>query len=288
MELFYWKSTNGNVGDDLNAWLWPKVLGDDVFSSDVSCRFLGIGSVLTPSNLLSAPGKNVIFGPGLRSADTAAAVREYPLDLRFVRGPRSAAALGGVPYISDPAVLSSLYYERREPVSGRIGFVPYMKTPAALSRRICEEAGLVCIPVTLDVESFFAALTECEYVICEAMHGAILADAFRVPWAGCRISSALNEGPTSFFKWDDWQESLGLDVPLHSSLPDLAYALPRRIRRLAKSWVQGAAPSLLKSILKKDQWALSDAEALENAQRRILSEVGRLRAERCSSERQEA
>lgn len=281
MELFYWKSAQGNVGDDLNAWLWPRVFGADYFTDSGApsdgTRFLGIGSILTAAHLLPRPGKSVVFGSGLRSEDVSE-LAGHDIELVFVRGPRSSAALGGAPWISDPAILTPLHFERLDPIPGRIGFVPYMRTPPAVTERICAETGTVCIPVTMDVESFCTALTKCEYVVCEAMHGAIFADAFRVPWAGCRISSALYEGPTSFFKWSDWQQSLKLDVPLHAPLPEFIYGLHKRLRLMARGRAMAAGPKLVADVIACGIWSLSDGAALAAAQDRILEQVDLLRA----------
>lgn len=41
------------------------------------------------------------------------------------------------------------------------------------------------------------------------MHGAIVADAYRIPWIGVDMYG-INK-----FKWQDWMLSLGLDVPLY-------------------------------------------------------------------------
>lgn len=45
MRLYYYKASHGNVGDDLNAVLWPRVLGDAFFRPDDERLFLGIGSI---------------------------------------------------------------------------------------------------------------------------------------------------------------------------------------------------------------------------------------------------
>ncbi len=41
------------------------------------------------------------------------------------------------------------------------------------------------------------------------MHGAIVADAYRIPWIGVDMYG-VNK-----FKWQDWMLSLELDVPLY-------------------------------------------------------------------------
>jgi succinoglycan biosynthesis protein ExoV len=52
-------------------------------------------------------------------------------------------------------------------------------------------------------------------LIAEAMHGAIVADVFRVPWIPVKSSAHINQ-----FKWDDWGLSLNLEINFHT-LPSL-------------------------------------------------------------------
>jgi succinoglycan biosynthesis protein ExoV len=71
--------------------------------------------------------------------------------------------------------------------------------------------GFRLISPRLDVLPFLDALAECEFVVTEAMHGAIIADALRIPWYPIRANSLAREGATSSFKWSDWCGSVGLE-----------------------------------------------------------------------------
>ena len=46
MQLISYISKNGNVGDDLNDWLWPKIFGEKFQSAKEDTAFFGIGSIL--------------------------------------------------------------------------------------------------------------------------------------------------------------------------------------------------------------------------------------------------
>ena len=49
------------------------------------------------------------------------------------------------------------------------------------------------------------------------MHAAILADAFRVPWIPVSISGTFNGA-----KWQDWGQSLGMQVDIRPLFPKIA------------------------------------------------------------------
>ena len=45
MKLFYYQDPGGNFGDDLNAWLWPRLI-PELLDGDEGSLFVGIGSIL--------------------------------------------------------------------------------------------------------------------------------------------------------------------------------------------------------------------------------------------------
>ncbi|WP_209427990.1 hypothetical protein [Pararhodobacter sp. SW119] len=122
MKLYYWKAPAGNVGDDLNPWLWPRVFGPDFLDEDAVTCLVGIGSVIDGHHrFFEAPCK-IVFGSGVRRRSEPFGVDFASFNFRFVRGPRSARALAqfGVQtdWISDPAALTPLLL-RPSPITGR-------------------------------------------------------------------------------------------------------------------------------------------------------------------------
>ncbi len=285
MKLYHWQSPHGNVGDDLNTWLWPKVFGEGVFDTTMP-RFFGIGSILDARvEDGTKPGqRNIVFGAGLRKSSGYCPARTK-VDIRFVRGPVSVAALAraglpGLRFISDPAILTPRFAERpSHPVRGRIGFIPYYSTPPAITAHIARDTGMEIVPITTTVEDFLTRLTACEYIVTEAMHGAILADAFRIPWAACRLFSGINEGRTSLFKWHDWSTSLGMTYPHPSALPEPLLWLPRRLRLPLEGLVARRSPDVVEKVLARADWTLSNDARLRQAQDDILEEAAQLSVE---------
>lgn len=274
MIVYSWRSEHGNVGDDLNPWLWPRVFGDGIDASPDSI-FIGIGSVLDRRH---EPSRHkIVFGAGARQADTVPDVTTSDWQIEFVRGPLTAAALpdGYRRWISDPAIILPRYLAApRTTRVGRpeaIGLATYMTTDVGYARRITDLCGYRLIPSTLAPEAFVDALLQCDAVFAESMHGAILADAYGIPWCPVQISNRYHEGDTHAFKWRDWLSSLEL-TPSFVALP-----VPWRSEATG---VIGAARTALKvryaalklsRAARRDAWVLSDRELLASKQDEILA-----------------
>lgn len=275
MRMFYYKSPHGNVGDDLNAVLWPRVFGSQFFDDQSDRIFLGIGSIFDDGPEIIETSNSVVFGSGLRNK------RRVPKDLgrfdiKFVRGPLSKSVLktSDVKYISDPAILSPLYI-KPEPVSKKytLGYVPYFKAPEELSCAVASAIGARIISPTLSPQEFINEISSCEKILSEAMHGAILADSYRIPWAGCRLMSGLIEGRTSLFKWKDWMESLDIKAKIWCPFPESFLYAPRKARQFLDKYVMETAASSIIRFVKQDRWELSVQKNIQVAQEKIQDEV---------------
>ncbi|BDC53169.1 hypothetical protein F183_A54840 (plasmid) [Bryobacterales bacterium F-183] len=226
MELYYFKNREGNVGDDLNPYLWPSLI-PDFEARDPQTVFTGIGTILKPAFFEQYASRPVVvFGTGSRGFYPGA--RFSPESrIAFVRGPLTATILGLPPTaaITDPAYALQLLpnggtWKRAAKRSG-VGFVPHYATlrrakygsleAFATVPRLAKDAGVKLIePTGGSVDQVLEAMDSCEHLICEAMHGAILADALRIPWTRVALevpyweSESINE-----FKWNDWMLSIG-------------------------------------------------------------------------------
>ncbi len=210
MDLFFYKSPNGNVGDDLNEWLWPRVFGDITDYKEFT--LVGIGSVFD-KRVEEIKGDKVIFGAGVRDF-----LYEFKpnnsIDVFFVRGPLSAKTVGNVNYITDAAYcLKLIDIEKSNDKKFEYGYVPYFEHVHHFDWSLFElVTGVKAILPTLSVEEFLKQISSCKKVYCSAMHGAILADVLRVPWARVKAGKHGGEEPfTSELKWRDWAMSLDLN-----------------------------------------------------------------------------
>lgn len=243
-----------NAGDAANALLWPKLMGIEFAGESVSA-LLGIGSILTER--FNGFARTFVVGSGARGPDSVPKGKGW----RFfaVRGPLTAAAFGLDPAlaVSDPGILVPEAYDigPRQP-SHRFGLVSYFRTDPLLAAALAEDVGMLSISTRDDVATMLAAIAGCEVVFTESLHGAIFADALRVPWVPILGTNGAFEGATSSFKWRDWCGAMNLDfdpvalrpMPMRSHrsvaarLKDIA-ALYRNRRTLRRA-LGSARPSL--------------------------------------------
>ena len=89
-----------------------------------------------------------------------------------------------------------------------VGIIPYYKTEHAPWQEIAKILGYKFISPTLPVDDFVNEVAKCKLIITEAMHGAIISDAMRVPWIPYSSHTIALEQDTHFFKWNDWCASV--------------------------------------------------------------------------------
>lgn len=224
MKYLYFKDPKGNFGDDLNPWLWDKLLGDAGENSD-SC-LLGIGTILMPSNKLvteNYENKKIVFGSGARpSLDYKKLTIDNDLwDIRFLRGPLSSYYFDNkYKYITDAAYAIRLLPSTQKLIDTEkkydVSVMPYYKSTEFLDwDKICKEMGFHYISPHSEngVEATLQEIAASKYIITEAMHGAILADALRVPWHRFVFSAPhFESSAVSDFKWMDWLMSIKLNL----------------------------------------------------------------------------
>jgi succinoglycan biosynthesis protein ExoV len=199
----YW-STLHNFGDSLNPWLWDRLFPGG-FDDDATEILVGIGTILN-HKIPAGPHKHV-FGSGYGYGWTPD-VHGPDWTIHCVRGPRTAAKLN-LPSelaITDPAVLIRRFVDRPAMSSNEIVFIPHFESvPIGDWATVSRLAGLSMVDPRDTIEAVIEKIKGAKLVVAEAMHGAIVADALRVPWIPVRPLMKKNVN-----KWLDWFDSLGI------------------------------------------------------------------------------
>jgi succinoglycan biosynthesis protein ExoV len=255
MKLTYFEGHVPNFGDELNPYLWEKLLPKGFLDDNSDELFLGIGSIIW-DNLPKKAIKHVI-GSGYGAYTALPDVHDGSWNVVFVRGPRTAAALK-LP--KEKAICDSALLLRHialpDPTEKiDVAFIPhYQSFDRGLWIEACKMAGIKLIDPRDPVEKVISEIKAAKVTICEAMHGAIVSDALRTPWIAVRPIHALNRT-----KWLDWAEGMSIDLRMHNLQPSSALELyltvskrerdfgPRALRMHQSSWL--SAPNQVLSYL---------------------------------------
>lgn len=197
-------SGDKNYGDQLNNLVWPKYLENVSVKLKKETLLYGVGTILNSSN--AERGNKVIFGSGVGYGDTPEITKEWTP--YCVRGPKTAEKLGiseGFA-VTDPGILVVDFVEKCAKREG-VAFFPHESSLRRIPwKRYCEWLDLNFISPRWEVERVNELIRKSKLVVTEAMHGAITADALRVPWIPIKMNDSILD-----FKWKDWCKSIGLE-----------------------------------------------------------------------------
>ena len=209
MKLIYHESNN--VGDFINEIIFDEIIKLPVPESHMA---LGIGTILG----LKKPLENTtyhVFGSGLSSdqVDTydsfdSSKIHQYVF--HGVRGPLTANTIDpdSPPKISGDFayLLTTKIQITRTERAQHIGFVPHKDSLQFYGfwEQLLQSANVKLISPLLPPQEFIDGLSGCSKVMCEAMHGAILCDAYGIPWLPVFTYPGISHS-----KWSDWLGSMG-------------------------------------------------------------------------------
>jgi len=202
-----------NFGDALNPIIFDKLL-PDFFDLDKTEIFIGIGSILGLIKGYPETKKKYVFSSGF-AANKPNTYGTLPkidntYEILCVRGPLTAEALNISPKkaVTDGAILvRELGIEPLEKVY-QFSYMPHLSSFFLYDRwkELLEQIGIKLIDPSMPPLDVVREIQKTEILLSEAMHGAIVADALRVPWIPIKSNKAVNE-----FKWMDFTKSLELE-----------------------------------------------------------------------------
>jgi succinoglycan biosynthesis protein ExoV len=275
MKLHFYRSPNGerNFGDELGPWLWRRLL-PDAFDDDDRELFVGIGTLL--NNKLPRARRTVVFGAGYGYGELP--LIDSTWHIYCVRGPFTAQVLNLPPSlgVTDPGVLVGSMDLPAEPrhVAHEFAYMPHWSFACDEWRHVCDQIGFSYIDPRADVDTVLAQIRGTKVLIAEAMHGAIVADALRVPWI-----PVWNDPAIYHFKWRDWCASLGLPYSPHRiiSVWQPGSASANMLGRLRHGARLAGAAARLSFVARTGRRMLSDLTVLQERTLALRNELERLR-----------
>jgi succinoglycan biosynthesis protein ExoV len=219
VKLFYFRHPNGrsNFGDDLNAWIWPKLLPFELNSSDDEIVLIGIGTLLNDVLDQATEGSRarLVFGAGVGYGNGLPKI-DKSYKFYCLRGPYSARSLGLSPdvAITDAAILVRTLSEDLKRIQGPqnpqqrfpYSYMPHVSNAGSFWMKVCKAVGIKYIDPRKPTEEILSNILRTNVLITEAMHGAIVSDALRIPWIPVKTTQEINEE-----KWHDWCSSVSID-----------------------------------------------------------------------------
>ena len=221
MILSYYDNTR-NFGDLLNPLIFHYYL-PEFFDNNPETIFLGIGTILGLKKGTPATKKIIVFSSGYGKGAEAIYGKAPHIDSRYeficVRGPLTAEHFKLAPSlaISDGALLLKNMPFAEVAKSYDYSYMPHHVSEGIYNgwRQIIESAGMHYISPQGEPLAIIEQIRKTKVLLTEAMHGAIVADVFRVPWIPVNSSAHINK-----FKWNDWALTLNLNIELYP-LPSL-------------------------------------------------------------------
>lgn len=209
MKIFYNQVSTGNFGDDLNLWLWDQLFQQECFDNTGDEIFFGVGTLLS-DRVLAWKGKKIIAGSGTTHPEINYIKDDS--DIFWVRGPLTAKAmkLDSSKAITDPAylILDTEFAKTKVSPEYDISFIPHhLSLPMLDWETVSRDAGMHFIDPTDQLLDVVNQIRKTKLIITESLHGAILADTFRIPWIAVNYAYRFDT-----FKWQDWSMSMNIDL----------------------------------------------------------------------------
>ncbi len=206
MKLLHHTSPIPNFGDDINEQIW-EALAPGLFDDDNGVGFLGIGTVV--GRPFDKVDRLHVFSSG--AGYDPIELPSHDVNIWCVRGPITARLLNvdASRAVTDGALLAPLVWPAAKKKQ-QVVVIPHWQSlhgREAYWHQACSSAGFKLVSPMQRVEKVLEDISSATLVLTESLHGAILADAYGVPWKAWACSSNF-----SLIKWKDWTASM--DLPL--------------------------------------------------------------------------
>lgn len=204
--LTWHKDAQHNFGDDINPYLYEKIVGKPpnyIPLSESTVRFMAIGSVISAANDMT-----IVWGTGSMFCNTK--ITGQP-EMRAVRGPLTrrvvlASDIKCPEVYGDPVLLIPRYYNPTIEKKYKVGLIPHYIDHNKIDI-VPGDKDAIKISIGLGIEEFIDTVKSCESIVSSSLHGLIIADAYGIP---CRWAEVSSNVAGDGFKFKDYFGSIGL------------------------------------------------------------------------------
>jgi len=193
-----------NFGDCLNELVWNTILPGIFSEGDSDIAFIGFGTLL--NGHLPKFRKTIIFGTGYGYGRAPRIDKSW--HIYCVRGPITAKALN-IPFelgIADSSILVRKLINYSISKRHKVSLIPHvfeMHEKPDVFNKAAQNLGWFCIDPRWSVDKILNEIASTELIVTSAMHGAIIADAFRVQWVPIKSNAGIPN-----IKWQDFFASM--------------------------------------------------------------------------------
>ena len=218
-----------NWGDTVNPYIFKKITGVNVISSNSMFNFLKKPEILGVGSIIVGDLSNyVIWGSGIISEKTTLLTK--PKEVLALRGFNTLKKIrevgGDCDVFGDPVLLFPEIFSAENSVKKyKYGIVPHFKDKSSIGiQKIhdLQNPEIKIIDIQSGIEDFVNDILSCENILSSSLHGLILAEAYGIPTCRLVFSKKLLGGD---FKFYDYYSGIGIKtmetVFLHDDISDL-------------------------------------------------------------------
>lgn len=238
--------THYNWGDDVNFVLVSYLSQKIPLIIPKSClrryfkikNYLVIGSILTFFPLKDS----IVWGSGIINQNEIDKIKDKPLSVKSVRGPKTRDALLNLgiecpPIYGDPALLFPLIYKAKKERKYHIGIIPHFidENNSYVKELLQNESThLIRVHDYTKWQEFIDEICSCDIIISSSLHGIIIAEAYGIPVIWAKFGKYVDGWD---FKFIDFYESI--NKRNIKALVVNEYLSVGNIEKIADKWCPG-------------------------------------------------
>jgi len=212
--LLKYYDLENNWGDNVNPYIFEKLTGKQVISSNSIFNFLNKTKILGVGSLIVGDLSNsVIWGSGVIADQIKLEIK--PKEILALRGHYTLKKIqevgGNCEIFGDPVLLFPDFFSNiNVKKKYKYGIIPHFKDKTSVGiQKITklQNPEIKIIDIQSSIEEFVIDVLSCENILSSSLHGLILAETYGIPTCRIVLSNKLEGGD---FKFHDYYSGVGI------------------------------------------------------------------------------